>query len=133
MTHKQTKEKIKRELCPCKCHKDWRNDPGIGCDVEKCRNFWAKHPEKSKLEKFKTRFEQRISEYCSWELEGTAVSSRLERRKEFYSFIIREFRELAEYIQSHSAPPGDMENPRLSGWYLGHFDGLERFIKELNL
>jgi hypothetical protein len=42
----KVKEKI--GLCPCKCHKDWRNEPGIGCSVEKCRKFWAKNETKTK-------------------------------------------------------------------------------------
>jgi hypothetical protein len=32
-------------------------------------------------------FRERLSEYCSWELEGTSTTDRLERREQFESFL----------------------------------------------
>ena len=32
-------------------------------------------------------FRERLSEYCSWELEGTSTTDRLERREQFEQFL----------------------------------------------
>jgi hypothetical protein len=39
------------------------------------------------LKEIKKGFEEKLSEYVSWELEGTTIENRLERRNEFWEWI----------------------------------------------